>query len=200
MGMMALLFACSSTSTSNRKDMQRVVCKLVGVEKDVALFENRRTEPDGKLIAVWTNRVDYKSLALDGKKENPLKAAVDDYVKELKVKAEDGDPARQYQVGLLYEAGRFVAKDDPQALMWFLRAGMQGHAGAQHELGLMYQFGQSAPQDYVEAYKWFELSAKGGEKWSEENRKALAGYMIWAQVTEAKKRAADFKPIKESGK
>ena len=198
--MVGLLFACSSTPASRTAGMPRVVCKLVGVDGDVALFENRRFEPDGKLSGVWTNRVSSATLTPDGKTDSSTKSAMNDYVKSLRASAEAGSPEMQYRLGLIYYSGKFVKKDDAEALMWYLRASMQGNAPAQRELGGMYQLGQSAPKDFVEAYKWFELSAQGGEMWSVESRKVLEGYMTKTQVAEAKKRVTAFKPVKESGK
>src|SRR5215469_15245309 len=59
----------------------------------------------------------------------------------LRVKAEAGDAAAQFQLGSAYDDGRGVAQDYAQALAWYRKSAEQGYALAQGNLGYMYQNG-----------------------------------------------------------
>jgi hypothetical protein len=74
--------------------------------------------------------------------------------------AEKGDPTAQYNLGLMYEKGDGVAKDDAEALRWFQKAAKKDFAAAQYNIGLLYENGQGVAQDNAEALKWYQLAAK----------------------------------------
>jgi len=56
--------------------------------------------------------------------------------KELMAKAQSGDAAAQYQVGLAYEMGRHVPKDSNEAARWWLESAEQGYPPAEGAYGL----------------------------------------------------------------
>jgi uncharacterized protein len=70
---------------------------------------------------------------------------------ETRVKAELGDARAQHNLGVMYEKGLGVAKDNVQAVQWYRKAANQGFAQAQHNLGVMYAQGQGVAQDYAQA-------------------------------------------------
>ncbi|NQU56821.1 MAG: SEL1-like repeat protein [Rhodospirillales bacterium] len=76
--------------------------------------------------------------------------------------AEKGDAAPQFNIGLMYEGGKGVAKDEAQAAVWFRKAAEQGFVVAQNNLGLMYLQGRGVAQDYAEAAKWYRKAAEQG--------------------------------------
>ena len=45
---------------------------------------------------------------------------------ETKIKAEKGDAAAQFALGLMYDEGRGVPKDEAEAYKWYLLAGAKG--------------------------------------------------------------------------
>ena len=49
-------------------------------------------------------------------------------------------------------------------------------------------------KDYVEAYKWYNLAASQGNESAKKNMGTIAGSMTPEQITEARKRSANFKP------
>jgi TPR repeat protein len=53
-----------------------------------------------------------------------------------------------------------VVKDATEAVKWYRKAAMQGHAEAQFNLGCCYANGQGAAKDIVEAYAWFSMAAR----------------------------------------
>jgi S1-C subfamily serine protease len=66
-------------------------------------------------------------------------------------------------LGVMYDTGDGVPKDDAEAVKWFRLAAEQGHAGAQANLGRMYRFGMGVPKDDAEAAKWYRLAADQGD-------------------------------------
>ncbi|MDP2258696.1 MAG: tetratricopeptide repeat protein [Caulobacter sp.] len=78
--------------------------------------------------------------------------------------AKKGAKAAQYYLGLMYEKGRGVTRDDAEAAQWFRRAADQGHADAQYSLALMYIEGRGVAHDEYEALDWLTLAAQQGHK------------------------------------
>ena len=81
---------------------------------------------------------------------------------ETRVKAEQGNAEAQHNLGVMYEKGLGVAKDDVQAVQWYRKAADQGHAEAQYNLGFMYAQGRGVAQDYAQAVQWYRKAADQG--------------------------------------
>lgn len=81
----------------------------------------------------------------------------------------------------------------------------QGDAHAQNRLGNMYAEGKGVPQDLILAHMWFTLAvsrfpeseAKAREK-ALKNRDIVASRMTPAQISDAQRRAREWKPKKEA--
>lgn len=72
-----------------------------------------------------------------------------------KQKAEQGDPAAQFEVGSMYFLGRGVERDVPQGVAWWQKAATAGHVWAQYELGREFLTGKGGtPPDNVQAQYW----------------------------------------------
>lgn len=90
---------------------------------------------------------------------------------ELHEKAGQGDAKAQYKLGLHYhdEAdGPFripedVKKDLAEAVKWWHKSALQGHAQAQCSLGSCYSQGRGVKQNDAEALKWCRLAAAQGD-------------------------------------
>ena len=82
---------------------------------------------------------------------------------ETKIKAEKGDAAAQFALGLMYDVGQGVPKDEAEAVKWIRKAADQEHARAQYNLGVMYADGQGVPKDEAEAVKWYRKAADQGD-------------------------------------
>lgn len=126
-----------------------------------------------------------------------------DYVaaaKEWQPLAEQGDPAAQYNLGLLYLDGRGVPQSPAQAVSWFRRAAEQDYTPAQHNLGAMYGSGQGVKRDYIQAYKWLNICAAKGDAGCISQRDLIAKKLKAAQLAEAQRLATDFKSQKEGEK
>jgi len=115
-------------------------------------------------------------------------------LREWRPLADQGDARAQFSFGLLHENGDGVPRDYTKARQWYEKAAAQGDAKAQLYLGLQSSFGQGVPMDLVEAYMWYSLAAGNGNAYAPGYRDDLARQMSPAQVTEAQKRAREWKP------
>jgi hypothetical protein len=76
-------------------------------------------------------------------------------------RAEAGDAAAQYALGVLYAQGDGVAQDYASAASWFRKAAKGGIVNAQ-DLAALYERGLMTPQDYVVAAYWYRNAADRG--------------------------------------
>jgi len=92
--------------------------------------------------------------------------------------AEEGEHEAQYALGVMYQDGDGLAKDEIQAARWYREAAIQDHhwaqhavawltkaahagvAAAQHNLAQAYETGLGAKQDYTKARDWYTKAAK----------------------------------------
>ncbi len=113
---------------------------------------------------------------------------------EFRPLAERGNPAAQFNLGVMYANGQGVARDDAEAARWFHKAAEQGYANAQRNLGVIYILGRGVPQDYVRGYLWSDLSAAQGDRDSALLRDTMMKEMTPEQIAEAQQMAKAWKP------
>ena len=65
-------------------------------------------------------------------------------------------------MGIKYDTGAGVAKDQVQAVAWYRKAAEQGIPQAQDNLGLCYANGEVVAKDLVQAVSWFRKAAEQG--------------------------------------
>ena len=80
-----------------------------------------------------------------------------------RARAEQGDAAAQFSLGLSCSTGNGHQEDLPQAVKWYRLAADQNHTLAQFNLGLMFAGGQGVPTDHVAALHWINLAATAGD-------------------------------------
>ena len=93
-------------------------------------------------------------------------------MQEWKPLAENGNPAAQLEVGLLYWFGQGVRRDRTEAGNWLRKAAQAfdiwqskadaGEVSSQLRLGLLYWLGQGVPKDPAKALGWLIKAAQGG--------------------------------------
>jgi uncharacterized protein len=86
-----------------------------------------------------------------------------DYATALRlwyVLAKKGNADAQFQLGVMYESGQGVLRNDAEAIKWYRKAAEQDDAVAQFNLGVMY--GKGVSPNYVEAALWYRLGAGHG--------------------------------------
>lgn len=76
--------------------------------------------------------------------------------------AEKGDAEAQTKLGLCYDEGEGVEKDEREAFSWFMKAAEQGDSEAQTEVGLCYYYGTGVGLDEDVAKEWFTKAAEQG--------------------------------------
>jgi hypothetical protein len=108
--------------------------------------------------------------------------------------AEQGYDMAQCNLGLMYARGEGVAQDCAEAVKWFQKAAEQGYVKAQHNLGVAHQKGDGVPVDLQSAYMWFHLAAAQGDSDAKSQIDALTRQMTPAQIAEAQRLAAEWKP------
>jgi TPR repeat protein len=79
---------------------------------------------------------------------------------EIRAKAEAGDAASQYELGVRYYNGNGVAKDFAEAAKWYRKAADQRLAVAQGSLAACYFLGEGVSEDYAEAVTWLRKAAE----------------------------------------
>ena len=114
-------------------------------------------------------------------------------LREWRLLAEQGNARAQFDLGLLYENGDGVPRDYAKARQWYEKSAAQGGAKAQFYLGMQSAFGEGGPLDLVQAHMWYSLAAGNGHAAATVYRDDLARQMTPAQITEAHKRAREWK-------
>lgn len=77
--------------------------------------------------------------------------------------ADAGNAKAQNYLGVLYDNGYGVRRDDAQAVAWYRKAADQGNAAAQYNLGRLYDNGHGVPQDDAQALAWYRKAAEQGD-------------------------------------
>ena len=76
--------------------------------------------------------------------------------------AEKGDAIAQMNLGIMYEHGQGVDKDEKRAVEFFTLAADQGHVKSQFYLAQMYRTGDGVRKNPVLAFKYYSLAARAG--------------------------------------
>ena len=85
-----------------------------------------------------------------------IKGDYETALKEWQSLADQGNASAQYNLGLMYDKGKGVLKDDKQAVKWYRKAADQGDADAQFNLGGMYAYGEGVLKDLSKAKYWIK--------------------------------------------
>lgn len=97
-----------------------------------------------------------RPLVRQGMPTNPAQSLY-----EYQEAAEQGDPEAQLQLGLLYEQGNGVERDQEEALRWFTLAAEQGNAAAQANLGDLFEFGDGIKSNKAAAHYYRQAATQG---------------------------------------
>jgi uncharacterized protein len=82
---------------------------------------------------------------------------------EFLAAAKAGHPDSQFNVGLMYEQGIAVAKDEKEAVAWYDKSASQGNAAAQFNLGVLYENGRGTEIDFEKANDWYRKASVQGD-------------------------------------
>src|ERR1700749_3105943 len=76
-------------------------------------------------------------------------------IADLQQRAQAGDPAAQFRLGVEYAIGTRIPLDLAQAAHWYVKAGERGHASAQFNLGVAYHNGLGVKKSDAESLRWY---------------------------------------------
>ena len=94
---------------------------------------------------------------------NPSKAETPQArLEELTRRAQSGDPAAQFELGIVYAEEKGAPANPQKAAEWFQKAATQGNAKAQATLGRMYRDGDGVTRDDSKAVDWLQKAAAQG--------------------------------------
>jgi len=127
--------------------------------------------------------------------ENPPRT--EEGMRWLLAAAKQGQDQAQfyYAKNLLLFRGDEAGKD---AAQWLTRSAEQGNDEAQYRLGLILYEGNLVAEDHVAAAQWILLAAAAGNLDARHLLKELQLFLTAAELAEARKRADDFKPFKQT--
>ena len=74
-------------------------------------------------------------------------------------RAEQGDADAQCNLGVCYQYGTGVEKDEQKAVEWYKKAAEQRYANAQYSLGVCYNNGTGVEKDEQKAVEWYKKAA-----------------------------------------
>ena len=83
-------------------------------------------------------------------------------MESFRMAAENGEANAQRVLGMVYQEGRLLPKDDSQAALWYRKAAEQGDATAQWLLGALYDSGLGVAEVHEEAAFWYRNAAEQG--------------------------------------
>jgi len=104
----------------------------------------------------------------------------------IRMAAEQGNASAQCELGDCYSIGKGVAKDEVEAVKWYLKAAEQGSVRAHSILGYCYANGKGVAKDEVEAYARYCLAGNI----SGINR--LKEKFTWYQLAKGQKRTKEL--------
>lgn len=83
----------------------------------------------------------------------------------LTKKAQQGDRQAQYDLGMVYYAGKEeIPRNIKLGAEWFLKSAQQGQAEAQFAIGRCYFHGRGVPKDKALGARWYSEAAKQNHK------------------------------------
>ncbi|CAI2164730.1 15562_t:CDS:2 [Funneliformis geosporum] len=85
------------------------------------------------------------------------------------IESESGNKYAQYKLGLYYQNGWEIEKDETEAFKWFEKAAKQDHSDAQNYLGFFCEKGIGKQKNLKASFYWYLKSAKNGNKFAQHN-------------------------------
>lgn len=110
------------------------------------------------------------------------------------ISASMNNPDAQFELGVMYEHGKGVIKNQTTAISMYKKSAEQNNPKSQYNLGAMYARGDGALRNNQLAYFWLTLAASQGLADAAKARSEVASMMSPAQIAEAEKTAAAWKP------
>jgi len=92
-----------------------------------------------------------------------VKQSYDMAVEICREEAKEGIAYAQFKLGVCYERGRGVEKNEAKAVEWYSKAAAQDHISACGNLGVCYEEGAGVTRDMNKALLYYEKAANKGD-------------------------------------
>ncbi len=128
-------------------------------------------------------------------------AGIQNYERSLSIhqqEAGNGDPVAQFDLALMYDLGRGVARDYAQAMTWYRKAADQGYAPAMTNIGILYYNQEGVSRDLVQAYAWFVRAKLAHDPRADDLLQMTMDKMKGDQIQKGEALAADWHPQKRN--
>lgn len=114
----------------------------------------------------------------------------------LIAQAGKGDKDSQFKLGDIYINGEGVPINYSEAMHWYKKAALQGHADAQFSVGLMYDKGHiGIPKNNENAYVWYKLSSEQGQEDAKSNFISVENLMTTSEIERAEREVAKLRDV-----
>jgi TPR repeat protein len=90
-------------------------------------------------------------------------------VAKWRAAAEKGEAWACFNMGLAYQLGRDLGKDEMEAFKWYQVAAAKGFAPAQANLAYCYEMGVGTPVDYSLSVRWYQAATLQGHAFAQYN-------------------------------
>ena len=155
--------------------------------KDLSSHKNQTSQKTQPNVDENFNQKGWEALAADKK---------DEAFQSFKKSAEQGNAIGEDVVGICFQEGSGVAKDEAEAVEWFKKSAEQGYDHGENELGYCYLYGVGITKDYEKAAMYFRKAAEQSYSGAENNLGVcyLNGWGVPKNLIEAKnwsQKAAD---------
>ena len=116
----------------------------------------------------------------------PLWSQANQHLSDLRHAAEQRDVDAQVKLGITYEEGRGVPKDEAEAVRWFRLAAEQGDPTAQFQLGVMYTVGRGVlRRNLIVAHMWLNIASANGSDAARKARDIVRKRITKKQIEQA---------------
>lgn len=119
-------------------------------------------------------------------------------IKLIRPATAQGVPDAQFTLGLAYELGTGVRRNDRLAVKWYAAAADRGFTAAQSRLAGFYERGAGVEVDYKEAYFWYAVALRDPKnptrKQDEAALKRVGAHLSAADLADAAKIARAWRP------
>ena len=143
------------------------MCLLVTMACNVDTHSQAKTDASQEQTDANQETIDVKQETADAHFEAGLAAYQANDLplafQEFLAAAKKGHADSQYNMGIMYEQGIGVGKDDAEALAWYSKSAEQGNSEAQFNLGVLYENGRGTKIDFAKANEWYRKASVQGD-------------------------------------
>lgn len=117
------------------------------------------SSPAKEEVSTSTKGIAHFESGLKAANVNNMQLAFKDFLAAAKV----GHVYAQYNVGLMYEQGLGISKNDKEAFYWYNESAIQGNSAAQFNLGVCFENGIGTTVYFEKANEWYRKASVQGD-------------------------------------